>query len=268
MYDKSDDIENSGTGNEGTNDRPTGDQTQTTGDVAVTPDRQPRDDMPDLSQFNGFENREVIKESGSSRYITGAIDGERYVAKVDLDSGAVTVNQLGPVDEIVVQESQHSPQSASTTSVEKVNEGVEIITRSTEYIYPRVGQCAASDCRYHETWGMSAELNKHLAGVSKALIAVALIEALAATSIGSSIFGVFSREVALKGFKAALSGYTTSFLEGNTVSAGNCMYDLDYWFGVQKMQYFGIGFGPWKPKCNALLAYVFGPGHLSSSLDC
>jgi len=147
-------------------------------------------------------------------------------------------------------------QSDVSVAIVPSSAGGAIVKRSESY--RRLFESCAGDCQGHVLLGSSHEIEKHIAGASKAVIGYAIVSAAIAIAPAGAAAALGSGRAA-DIVKTAISGATTAEIEGNNITLATVDTDVKYVVGVDEVAYPGVGIGPWKPNGSALMMYPYLP---------
>jgi len=214
---------------------------------------------------NGDEpsNFVLIKDDGQYLYYKTEFRGSAYLMVFSYEGELVYVDEISEQNfvtgtEIQTAERRHESASQGVTaqSVEpQAYDGPDIIERSDAY-QRQIGTCT-DGCGAHNMEGISIQFNKYVAGVSKAVIAAAILKEIAAVAAGT----ILARALSSNSVKVAL-GKVGTIASGNTITFAFTDFDLNYVFGTKKLTNGGAGLTSWKPGPNQILTYITQSGHL------
>lgn len=198
----------------------------------------------------------VIKETDTHEIgIIETVD-EKYVYKIDKKEGGMYINEIDSSASTVGAQSTLTTAESSTISAQATS-GVELIKRGTIY-RKKIGNCSLdSDC-IHAIDGGSVELNKYLAGASKALLIAAIIKYLSARVASQRLAQFITSEGLKDALTTALAGIGTASLEGDSISLAMMDHDV---LG-EKLKASCIAVGKYKAGESALIEYFVNSGHV------
>lgn len=203
----------------------------------------------------------LIKETENYSYYKFINRGNKFIVRVEKQSGETALKNLGRSGQVAIAEADRQiPSAEKSVSVTSVSYDIEVVEKIDSY-RRSIGECTVANCD-HLIKGVSLKMNKYIAGLSKGAIAATLAAAIIENG-GGFLLQAIGKSGIKKGVQAAISAAGAEAFAGNSFTQALVDMDVNYILGKKKMKYGGYALGSWKPGPNQVIAFMPTiPGHI------